>query len=61
MRAVTENQDEFLTPFRIVHLAGASVDFGVVCLWSALGLALTGLFFALGFATEIGQTLAAAG
>jgi hypothetical protein len=36
-------------------------DLRLVCLWSALGLTLTGLFFALGFAAEIGQAMAAAG
>jgi hypothetical protein len=36
-------------------------DFRVVCLWSAFGLALTGLFFGLGFGAEFGLALAAAG
>jgi hypothetical protein len=36
-------------------------DVRAVCLWSAFGLALTGLFFALGFGAEIGQALAAVG
>jgi hypothetical protein len=40
---------------------GASADFHVVCLWSALGLTLTGLLFALGLGGEIGQILAMAG
>ena len=40
---------------------GASADFCIVCLWSALGLTLTGLLFALGFGAEIGQILAIAG
>jgi hypothetical protein len=40
---------------------GASADFCVVCLWSALGLTLTGLLFALGLGAEIGQSLAMAG
>ena len=62
MRAITENQSEFFTPLRIGHLGmGASADFCVVCLWSALGLTLTGLLFALGFGAEIGQVLALAG
>jgi hypothetical protein len=38
-----------------------SPDLHVVCLWSAFGLALNGLFFALGFGAEIGQALMAAG
>lgn len=33
----------------------------VVCLWSAIGLTLTGSLFALGFAAEIGQAIAVAG
>jgi hypothetical protein len=36
-------------------------DVTVVYLWSLIGLAVTGLFFALGFGAEIGQALAAAG
>jgi hypothetical protein len=56
MRAITENQSEFLIPFG----TGVSADFRIACLWSALGLILTGLFFALGFGAEIGQILAVA-
>jgi len=33
----------------------------VVCLWAAFGLALTGLFCAMGFGVEIGQSLMQAG
>jgi hypothetical protein len=40
---------------------GASAEFHLVCLWSALGLTLTGLLFALGLDGEIGQILAVAG
>jgi hypothetical protein len=36
-------------------------EFSVVCLLSALGLLLTGLLFALGFAAEFGEFLALAG
>ena len=36
-------------------------DLRVVCLWSALGCALTALCFALGYGVEIGQVLAVAG
>jgi len=36
-------------------------DFRVVCLWSALGLTLTALLYAMGFGPEIGQALMAAG
>jgi hypothetical protein len=42
-------------------LAIPSADFCIVCLWSALGLTLTGLLFALGFGAEIGEILAMAG
>jgi hypothetical protein len=40
---------------------GTSADFRVACLWSAFGLTLTGLLFALGLGAEIGQILAIAG
>jgi hypothetical protein len=36
-------------------------DLRLVCLWSAFGLTLTGLFFALGLAADIAQAMAAAG
>jgi hypothetical protein len=62
MRTVTENRSYLLSRFRIVHLGmGASKNFRATCLWSALGLALTGLFFALGLGVEIGQILSIAG
>jgi hypothetical protein len=47
--------------FRPEPRMAASGDFRVVCLWSALGLTLTGLLFALGSGGEIGQILALAG
>ena len=46
--------------FRSEPRMGAA-DFCIVCLWSALGLTLTGLLFALGLGAEIGQILAMAG
>jgi hypothetical protein len=63
MRAITENQSEFLSRLRIAHLGmgGASADFCIACLWSAVGLTLTALLFALGLGAEIGQLLAMAG
>lgn len=62
MRAIAENQCEFLPPFRIARPGvGASADFCIVCLWSALGLTLTGLLFVLGLGAEIGQILAMTG
>jgi hypothetical protein len=62
MKAINENQSEFPTPFRIAPPGmGVSADFHIACLWSALGLTLTGLLFALGFGAEIGQILAMAG
>ena len=36
-------------------------DLRLVCLWSAFGLALSGLFFVMGFGADIAQALAAAG
>jgi hypothetical protein len=33
----------------------------LLCMWSVVGLALTGLSFALGFGAQVGQALAAAG
>jgi hypothetical protein len=47
--------------FRPIPRMGASVDFCIACLWSALGLTLTGLLFSLGLGPEIGQILAVAG
>jgi hypothetical protein len=62
MRAITQNQRGFSIPLRIPPLGmGASADLSIVCLWSALGLTLTGLLFALGPGAEIGQILAMAG
>ena len=40
---------------------GTSTDFHIACLWSAFGLTLTGLLFALGMGAQIGQILAIAG
>jgi hypothetical protein len=40
---------------------GTYADFCVACLWSAFGLMLTGLLFAVGLGAEIGQILAIAG
>jgi len=37
-----------------------ALDFRAVCLWSALGLTVTG-FFVVGFGAEIGQALMMAG
>jgi hypothetical protein len=37
------------------------VELAIVCLWSALGLVVTALAFAVGFGVEVGQLLAAAG
>ena len=48
-------------PVRLEPRGGASADFRVVCLWSALGLTLTGLLFALGLGGEIGQITAMPG
>jgi hypothetical protein len=55
MSAITEHQSEFLIRQESIS------HFRIACLWSALGLTLTGLFFALGFGAEFGQILAMAG
>jgi hypothetical protein len=47
--------------FRPEPRMGVSADFCTACLWSALGLTLTGLLFSLGLGSEIGQILAVAG
>jgi len=50
-----------------IHVAQRAPDttreenFTVVCLWSMLGLALTGLVWTLGFGIEVGQALIVAG
>jgi hypothetical protein len=36
-------------------------DFAILCLWSAFGLALSGLFVIAGFGADIAQALGAAG
>lgn len=41
--------------------ANVSVELRIACLWSAFGLTVTGLFFAMGLGAEIGQALMAAG
>jgi hypothetical protein len=47
--------------FRAEQRMGTSADFCIACLWSVLGLTLTGLLFSLGLGSEIGQILAVAG
>jgi len=48
--------------YRILrHDKAIPADVQVLCLWSAFGLALTGLFFAIGFGAEIGLALMMAG
>jgi hypothetical protein len=49
------------TAFRPNPPTGAFADFCTACLWSALGLTLTGLLFSLGLGSEIGRILAMAG
>lgn len=38
-----------------------ATELTMLCLWAAVGLALTGAAFALGFGAELTQALAAAG
>jgi len=42
---------------KLVHARTIPVDLEIACLWSALGLLLTALFFALGFRFDIEQAL----
>ena len=44
-----------------LHRSSFPADLRVVCQWSALGLALSGLMLAAGFGAEIGQALMAIG
>jgi hypothetical protein len=46
---------------RMLDATRLSVGFGVVCLWSVVGLILTVLVAALGLGNEIGQSLTMAG
>jgi hypothetical protein len=39
----------------------AATDVGVLCLWAAVGLAMTAVVFALGFGAEVVQALSVAG
>jgi hypothetical protein len=45
----------------IPQSAPVSYDFGIVCLWSFLGLDLTALAIAFGYGAQIAEILAAAG
>jgi len=45
----------------LLDRAPTTVDLGVACLWSVLGLLLTVLALVLGFGAEIGQVLAMTG
>jgi len=52
---------ELAPPCGTLRSRTVPVELRIVCLWSALGLTLSGLFFALGMGAEIGHALAAAG
>lgn len=43
------------------HAQTAFTEFSVLCLWSVVGLTLTGMVFAVGLGAEIGQALMVAG
>ena len=59
---MTRYPSELLPTYKTFHDSTTiPADLRAVCLWSAFGLALTGLFFAMGFGAEIGQALVAAG
>jgi hypothetical protein len=63
MRMISTWHAYELRPTYDIFHQGADVlkDLSAVCLWTALGAALTGLSFAMGFSGEIGQALGAAG
>jgi hypothetical protein len=53
---------ELPTEYEILdHGLTVQGDLHIVRLWSALGLTVTALFFALGFGAEIAQAMAVAG
>ncbi len=43
------------------YVKTAYTELCLLCLWSVVGLTLTGLLFAIGFGVEIGQALIVAG
>jgi hypothetical protein len=62
MRAMVQYRSDLPMAYRAFrHATVVPADVRVICLWSAFGLALTGLLFALGFGAELGQAVAAAG
>jgi len=52
---------QFFVAFQVSQVLPIRVDLKIACLFAAVGLSLTALFFALGFGAEIGQLLASAG
>jgi hypothetical protein len=62
MRAMVQCRPDLPMACRTLrHGTVVPADVRVVCLWTAFGLALTGLLFAMGFSAEFGQALMAAG
>lgn len=58
MRNRSDLQQAYGTPH---HAQTAFTELSLLCLWSVVGLVLTGLLFAMGFGAEIGQALMLAG
>lgn len=62
MTTMVQYQPDQETAYGILyHEKTVSADLRLLCLWSAFGLILTGLFFALGFGADIGLALMMAG
>ena len=59
MRTIAQSQSSSFRKFRVANLplADLPVDFKVVCLVAAAGLALTGLLCSLGLGSDIAQAL----
>jgi hypothetical protein len=55
-------QSDLQKPYGTLHYHNPSyAELRLLCLWSVVGLTLTGLLFAMGLGTEIGQALIVAG
>jgi hypothetical protein len=62
MMTTARYRSDLQQAYRTLHYAKtAYAELLLLCLWSAVGLKLTGLLFAMGFGVEIGQALMVAG
>jgi hypothetical protein len=61
MRPPAEHVRQLPILFQAPRLLPISDDLKVACLFAAVGLSLTAVFFALGFGADVGQLLADAG